>query len=92
MHRVCAPIPCRADPGGPRFRGVVDNTSRRWLSLMSAVVFFVLVVLIQLLLEWIFGDAVDAAFIRQAVITSVIMTALFALFTWWRGRRSRGQQ
>lgn len=71
---------------------MVDNTSRRWLSLISAVVFFVLVVLIQLLLEWIFGDAVDAAFIRQAVITSVIMTALFALFTWWRGRRSRGPE
>lgn len=76
----------------PRFRGVDDNTSRRWLSLLAAVVFFVLVVLIQLLLEWIFGDAVDAAFIRQAVITSVIMTALFALFTWWRGRRSRVQE
>jgi cell shape-determining protein MreD len=68
---------------------MVDNRSRGWLQLASAVVFFILVVLIQFLLEWIFGDAIDAAFIRQAVITSVIMTALFALFTWWRERRSR---
>ena len=68
---------------------MADNRSRGWLHLASAVVFFILVVLIQFLLEWIFGDAIDAAFIRQAVITSVIMTALFALFTWWRKRRSR---
>jgi cell shape-determining protein MreD len=68
---------------------MVDNRSRGWLQLASAVVFFILVVLIQFLLEWIFGDAIDAAFIRQAVITSVIMTTLFALFTWWRERRSR---
>jgi O-antigen/teichoic acid export membrane protein len=68
---------------------MVDNKSRRWLPLVSAVIFFLLVLLIQFLLEWIFGDAVDAAFIRQALITSVIMTALFSLFNWWRGRRSR---
>jgi cell shape-determining protein MreD len=68
---------------------MVDNRSRGWLQLASAVVFFILVVLIQFLLEWIFGDAIDAAFIRQAVITSVIMSALFAFFTWWRERRSR---
>lgn len=68
---------------------MADNRSRGWLQLASAVVFFILVVLIQFLLEWIFGDAIDAAFIRQAVITSVIMTALFAFFTWWRERRSR---
>jgi hypothetical protein len=70
---------------------MADNKSRGWLQFASAVVFFILVVLIQLLLEWIFGDPIDAAFIRQAVITSVIMTALFALFTWWRARRSRDQ-
>jgi cell shape-determining protein MreD len=68
---------------------MADNRRRGWLQLASAVVFFILVVLIQFLLEWIFGDAIDAAFIRQAVITSVIMTALFAFFTWWRERRSR---
>jgi hypothetical protein len=68
---------------------MADNRSRGWLQLASVVVFFILVLLIQFLLEWGFGDAIDAAFIRQAVITSVIMTALFALFTWWRERRSR---
>lgn len=68
---------------------MADSRSRGWLQLASAVVFFILVVLIQFLLEWIFGDAIDAAFIRQAEITSVIMTALFAFFTWWHERRSR---
>lgn len=75
-----------------RFPDMVDNKSRGWGSFVSAVIFFILVLVIQILLEWIFGDAVDGAFIRQALITAVIMTALFALFGWWRGRRSRGNK
>jgi hypothetical protein len=70
---------------------MTDKKTSGWLPFASAVIFFIVVMVIQLLLEWIFGDAVDAAFIRQALITSVIMTVLFALFTWWRGRRSRAQ-
>jgi len=70
---------------------MADNASRRWLSLLSVVTFFIAVMFFQVLLEWIFGDAVDAAFIRQAVITGVITTALYALFTWWWGRRKRAK-
>lgn len=39
---------------------MTDNNRRGWLPIVSAVVFFVMVMVIQLLLEWIFGDAVDA--------------------------------
>ena len=71
---------------------MAKNESRGWPALASAVVFFIVVMVIQVLLQWIFGDGVDAAFIRQALITAVIMTALFALFTWWRGRRARAKR
>jgi|688.fasta_scaffold97365_3 hypothetical protein len=53
----------------------------------SAVIFFVIVALFQLLFEWIFGDAIDARYLVQVAIASVIMTLLFTVFTRRRLRR-----
>ncbi|MCX6392217.1 MAG: hypothetical protein NTX95_06960 [Actinobacteria bacterium] len=63
------------------------TTPSRMRPLAAAVLFFLLVVFFQLLFEWIFGDTIDARYLFQAVLTSVIMTALFTLFTRRRARR-----
>lgn len=55
--------------------------------LAAAVLFFLLVVFFQLLFEWIFGDAIDARYLVQVAIASVIMTLLFTVFTRRRLRR-----
>jgi hypothetical protein len=66
---------------------MADNRIRIRSSLASAAILFILVVFFQLVLELIFGDAIDARFLFQAVLTSAIMTVLFLLFERWRKRR-----
>lgn len=56
-------------------------------SVASAALFFAVVVLFQLLFEWIFGDAIDTRYLVQTAITAAIMTVLFTLFTRRRSRR-----
>lgn len=46
-----------------------------------------LVVIFQLVFEWIFGDAIDVRYLLQAVLASAIMTVLFVVFDRWRKRR-----
>ena len=66
---------------------MTDNPIRIRSSLASAALLFVLVVFFQLALELIFGDAIDARFLFQAVLTAAILTVLFGLFERWRKRR-----
>jgi hypothetical protein len=56
-------------------------------SVASATIFFLLVVFFQVVFELIFGDAIDARFLLQAVLASAIITALNVMFEQWRIRR-----
>jgi hypothetical protein len=53
----------------------------------AAVLFFAVVVVFQLLFEWIFGDPIDTRYLVQVAITAAIVTVLFTLFTRRRLRR-----
>jgi hypothetical protein len=64
-----------------------NNTPHSGTSVASVALFFMLVVIFQLVFEWIFGDAIDVRYLLQAVLASAIMTVLFVVFDRWRKRR-----
>lgn len=68
---------------------MASNQTRNGISFAGAMLFFVLVLLFQVLFEWVFGDAIDARFFAQAAFTAALMTVLFVLFDRWRRRRRK---